>query len=74
MGLFSKIKAGLQKTKNSLSDSVTSLINSFTKIDEEFFEELEETLILADMGVETSGEAVEQLRTRVGAFVEMLSE
>ena len=44
MGFFSKIKAGLQKTKASISEGITSIINSFTKIDEELFEELEEIL------------------------------
>ena len=41
MGFFSKIKQGLTKTKDSLSNGITSIVNSFTKIDEEFFEELE---------------------------------
>ena len=54
MGLFSIIKAGLQKTRNSIAQNVNSIINSFTKIDEEFFEELEETLVMSDIGVETS--------------------
>ena len=44
MGLFSKIKAGLQKTKASISDGITSIVNSFTKIDEDFFEENDELL------------------------------
>ena len=54
MGLFSKIKAGLQKTRNSIAQNVNSIINSFTKIDEEFFEELEEILVMSDIGVATS--------------------
>lgn len=65
MGLFSKIKAGLQKTKASISDGITSIINSFTKIDEDLFEELEELLVMSDVGVETSLKICEQLRTRV---------
>ena len=65
MGLFSKIKAGLQKTKSSISDGITSIVNSFTKIDEELFEELEEMLVMSDIGVETSVEICNQLRTRV---------
>ncbi|MBQ8203311.1 MAG: signal recognition particle-docking protein FtsY [Clostridia bacterium] len=65
MGLFSKIKAGLQKTKQSISDSVTSLINSFTKIDEELFEELEELLVMSDIGVKTSVEICDALRAKI---------
>lgn len=65
MGLFSKIKAGLQKTKASISDGITSIINSFTKIDEDLFEELEELLVMSDVGVETSLKICEELRVRV---------
>ncbi len=65
MGFFSKIKAGLQKTKASISDGITSIINSFTKIDEEFFEELEELLIMSDVGVDTSLEICDMLRKKV---------
>ncbi len=65
MGLFSKIKAGLQKTKQSISNSVTSLINSFTKIDEELFEELEELLVMSDIGVKTSVEICDILRKKI---------
>ncbi len=65
MGLFSKIKAGLQKTKASISDGITSIINSFTKIDEDFFEELEEMLVMSDIGVETSVQICDELRVRV---------
>ena len=65
MGLFSKIKAGLQKTKNSISESVTSLVNSFTKIDEELFEELEEILVMSDIGFDTSMEICDRLRKKI---------
>lgn len=65
MGIFSKIKAGLQKTKATISDGITSIINSFTKIDEELFEELEELLVMSDVGVETSLKICEELRSRV---------
>ena len=51
MGFFSKIKQGLQKTRDSIANGVNSVINSFTKIDEELFEELEETLVMSDIGV-----------------------
>ena len=65
MGLFSKIKAGLQKTKASISEGISNIINSFTKIDEDLFEELEEMLVMSDVGVETSLKICEELRTRV---------
>ena len=65
MGLFSKIKAGLQKTRNSIAQNVNSIINSFTKIDEEFFEELEETLVMSDIGVATSTEICDRMRAKI---------
>ncbi len=65
MGFFSKIKEGLKKTRNSISDGINSIINSFTKIDEEFFEELEETLIMSDIGVATATEICDILRKKI---------
>lgn len=65
MGLFSKIKAGLQKTKASISDGISNILNSFTKIDEDLFEELEELLVMSDIGVETSVKICDLLRERV---------
>ena len=65
MGFFSKIKQGLQKTRASLSNSVNSIINSFTKIDEELFEELEEILVMADIGVTTATEICDILRKKI---------
>ena len=65
MGIFSKIKSGLQKTRSSIADSVNSLINSFTKIDEELFEELEEILVMSDMGVATSTEICDKMRAKI---------
>lgn len=62
MGFFSKIKEGLKKTKNSMVKKMHKVVNSFTKIDEELFEQLEETMIMSDMGVETSVEICQQLR------------
>ena len=62
MGFFDKIKAGLAKTKKNVTAQLNSMFASFTGANEEFFEELEETLILADLGVETSMKAVEELR------------
>ena len=65
MGFLSKIKQGLTKTKNSLSSGITSIVNSFTRIDEDFFEELEEILVMSDIGVETSVFICDELRKKV---------
>ena len=65
MGFFEKLKQGLLKTKDSMMSKIESLLNSFTKIDEELFEELEETLILCDIGVNTSVKICAELRKRV---------
>ena len=54
MGFFEKLKNGLRKTKNSMMGRIEKLLHSFTKIDEDLFEELEETLIMCDIGVNTS--------------------
>ncbi len=65
MGLFSKIKQGLQKTKHSMVSVVEDMLGSFTSIDEGLFEELEEILIMADVGVATSQKICDILRKRV---------
>ncbi len=65
MGFFEKLKNGLKNTKDALSGKLQSVINSFTKIDEDFFEELEETLILSDIGAVTSANICESLRKEV---------
>ena len=65
MGLFSKIKAGLQKTRSSMMGAVEEMISSFTKIDDDLFEELEEILIMSDVGVVTSTKICDSLRKRV---------
>lgn len=67
MGLFSKIKNGLAKTRNALSENVTRIINSFTKIDEELFDELEEILIMSDIGYATAEHICSELRAKVKA-------
>lgn len=64
-GFFARLRDGLGKTRNSISDKVSEVFKSFKKIDEEFYEELEEALILADIGAQTSIEIVERLRERV---------
>lgn len=62
MGFFAKIKEGLRKTKESVINRMHRVVNSFTKIDEELFEQLEEAMIMGDMGVETSEEICTRLR------------
>ncbi len=65
MGFFAKLKAGLDKTRKNIMGGVDAVLGGFTKIDEDLFEELEEALIMADMGVQTTMNIVESLRKRV---------
>lgn len=65
MGFFDKIKEGLKKTRDSITGQIDTMLNSFTKIDEELFEELEELLIMGDVGTTTSAKICEELRVRV---------
>ncbi|MDD2362054.1 MAG: signal recognition particle-docking protein FtsY [Oscillospiraceae bacterium] len=65
MGFISKLGAGLKKTRDSLMGSVNSMLHSFTKIDKELFEELEEILITADVGAPTSARLCEALHKKV---------
>ena len=65
MSIFDKIKTGLLKTKESMMSKFQGVINSFTKIDEDLFDELEETMIMSDMGVQTSTEICNQLRKKI---------
>ena len=68
MGIFNKIKQGLLKTKNSMVKKIERVVNSFTKIDEELFEQLEEIMIMSDVGVETSVEICEELRKKIKEY------
>ncbi len=65
MGFFSKIAQGLTKTRDRLTGAIDSVISSFTKIDDELFEELEETLIMSDIGVVTAEKLCDELKNRV---------
>ena len=65
MGFFDKLKSGLEKTRKSISDKIDTVLGSFTKIDDDLFEELEEVLITADIGVETTMEIIERLKKEV---------
>lgn len=64
-GLFSRIKQGLTKTRESIMGGTGQVFAAFRTVDEELFEELEEALIMADMGVETTINILENLRARV---------
>ena len=65
MGFFDKLKNGLGKTRNSFGDKINSVFSSFRKVDEELLEELEEILIMSDIGVDTSVEIIGRLRNRI---------
>ena len=65
MGFFDKIKSGLSKTRDALESTLGSVFSGFSEIDEDFYEELEECLILADLGVETAVKATDLLRKAV---------
>ena len=65
MGFFDKIKQGLTKTRNALSNTLDQVFTGYDEIDDDFYDELEETLILADLGVDTATKVVAELRDRV---------
>ena len=64
MGFFDKIKAGLEKTRKALSNTLDEVFTGYNEIDDDFYDELEETLILADLGVDTATKVVSTLRYR----------
>ena len=65
MGIFSRISEGLKKTRDSMSGAIDSMLKSFKKIDDELYEELEEILIMSDVGVSTAEKIIEQLKQKV---------
>ena len=65
MGFFVFFKAGFSKTRDALNSTLGSVFSGFSEIDDDFYDELEESLILADLGVETAGKATERLRKAV---------
>lgn len=65
MGLFDRLKSGLKKTSASIAEKVNNVFSVFVAVDEELFENLEEALIMADLGMETSVALIDELRTRV---------
>ncbi|WP_028307373.1 signal recognition particle-docking protein FtsY [Desulfitibacter alkalitolerans] len=72
MGLFDKLKGKLQKTKQGFVDKVTELVTGYKRVDDEFFERLEEILIEADVGVNTAMDLTEKLRHRI--YTEKISD
>lgn len=65
MGFFDKLKEGLSKTKEALNSKINNVFSNFRKVDEELLEELEEALILSDVGMDTSLKIIENLRSRI---------
>ena len=65
MGFFEKLKQGMNKTKSSFDEKINNVFKSFRKVDEEFLDELEEVLIMSDIGVETSVKIISNLRNRI---------
>lgn len=65
MGFFEKLKNGLTKTKESFDEKINNVFSNFRKVDEDFLEELEEALIMSDIGMETSEKIINNLRTRM---------
>ena len=65
MGIFKKFSLGLKKTRESMAGAIENMLHSYKDIDEELYEDLEEILVMGDVGVVTAGEIVEKLRERV---------
>ena len=65
MGFFDKLKNGLSKTKTSFDEKMNNIFSNFRKVDEELLEELEEALIMSDVGVTTATQIINNLRTRI---------
>ena len=65
MGFFDKLKQGLSKTKNSFEEKMNNVFSTFRKVDEDLLEELEDVLIMSDVGVETSTKIINNLRDRI---------
>lgn len=65
MGFFDKLKQGMNKTKSSFDEKINQVFKSFKKVDEDFLDELEEILIMSDIGMETSVKIIGNLRDRL---------
>ena len=64
MGFFDKLVKGLTKTRDNMSTSVNQVFTSYDKIDDEFYEDLEETMIMSDMGIRTTDEIITNLKKK----------
>ena len=64
-GFFSRLVAGLSKTRDNITSGLDSIFHGFSKIDEDFYDELEEVLIMGDIGVETTENILDNLREQV---------
>ncbi len=67
MGFFDRLKEGLKKTRANFTDSMDQIFNSYERVDEDFYEELEETMIMGDIGVKTTQDLLDHLREEVRA-------
>ena len=65
MGFFDKLKNGLNKTKTSFDEKINNVFKSFRKVDEDFLDELEEVLIMSDIGMDTSVKIISNLREKI---------
>ncbi len=65
MGFFEKLKRGMNKTKSSFDEKISNVFKSFRRVDEDFLDELEEILIMSDIGVDTSVKIIDSLRNRI---------
>ena len=65
MGFLDKLKSGLKKTKNAIFGQVDNILKAFVKVDEDLLEELEELLIMSDVGVNATEEIIERLREQI---------
>ena len=65
MGFFDKLKNGLNKTKTSFDEKMNNIFSNFRKVDEDLLEELEEALIMSDVGANTSADIIEKLRQKI---------
>ena len=74
MGFFDKLKDGLGKTRNNINEKMNNVFSSFRKVDEELLEELEEVLIMSDIGVDTAVEIISKLRDRIEGVKKALKE
>lgn len=65
MGFFDKLKQGLGKTKSSIDEKINNVFSVFRKVDEDLLEELEEVLVMSDIGMDTSVKIIDELRTKI---------